>query len=92
VEESKHRASQRVPPSSSVFALRRAAVVPFSRHARRESETENARSVRGVGRRAQVFELGRVHGLYEVPVEVGLGRSRAVALLAPVNATSMALR
>jgi hypothetical protein len=40
VEVSKHRASQRVPPSSSVFALRRAAAVPLSRHARRESETE----------------------------------------------------
>ena len=40
VEESKHRASQRVPPGSSVFALRRAAAVPLSRHARRESETE----------------------------------------------------
>jgi hypothetical protein len=40
VEESKRRASQDVPPSSSVFALRRAAAVPLSSRARRESETE----------------------------------------------------
>src|SRR5262249_2629318 len=39
-QESKHRASQHVAPSSSVFALRCAAAVPLSSHARRVSETE----------------------------------------------------